>query len=316
MASDFLSEARRSRRSSGSSQVRSALLIAIAAFLVGVCGMGWFAYQNGMELPLIGSQPTAEPSAAIPLVSSSPSATPSPEQSEAVSAASAVEQANDAAEKVEQVVQQTGGMDQRIAGLEQRLTNLDLQTQAATGNAARAEGLLIAFAARRRIERGDPLGYLEDQLRLRFGAAQPKAVETVIEMSNDPLTIDQLLARLEGLTPELAQGPSEEGAFTWFAREIGELFVVRRESAPSPQPGRRLQRARLFLESGRAEAAAAEVRNLPGAEGAQDWIADAERYAAAQRALDLLESTAVLEPRELRDGGGNQVAQPSPAGSQ
>src|SRR5690606_34403984 len=77
------------------------------------------------------------------------------------------------------VAEQQGGLDQRIAAMEQRLARLDLQAAAAEGNAARAEGLLIAFAARRSIERGAQLGYLADQLQLRFGNAQPVAVRTV-----------------------------------------------------------------------------------------------------------------------------------------
>lgn len=215
---------------------------------------------------------------------------------------------------LEQVVETQGGIDQRIAAMEQRLARLDLQSQAAAGNAARAEGLLVTFAARRSIERGVPLGYLADQLRLRFGDAQPNAVRTVIEVSRNPVTLDRLIARLEGLAPELAEVPPEEGVWSALTRELGELFVVRHEDSPSPQPARRLQRARLFLESGRTEAAIAEVRNLPGAPAAADWIADATRYAAAQQALELLETAALLEPRELRDAEGERVQQVSPVG--
>ena len=51
---------------------------------------------------------------------------------------------------------------------------------------------------------------------------------------------------------------------------------------------------------------------LPGADEAKEWKIDAQRYAGAQRALDLLETSALLEPRELRDGEGTKVAQPSP----
>jgi hypothetical protein len=90
------------------------------------------------------------------------------------------------------------------------------------------------------------------------------------------------------------------------------LFVVRREDSPSPAPQRRLQRARLFLESGRADAAVAEVRNLPNAAGAAAWIADATRYAQAQDALETLELAALLEPRQLRDAEGRSVEQLSP----
>ena len=63
----------------------------------------------------------------------------------------------------------------RVADLEDRLSRINVQAQAASGNAARAEGLLIAFAARRALDRGSPLGYIDPQLRLRFGDAQPKA---------------------------------------------------------------------------------------------------------------------------------------------
>ena len=153
---------------------------------------------------------------------------------------------------------------------------------------------------------------MADQLRLRFGDALPNAVDTIIRTSRDPITLDQLIARLEGLSPRLAQ-PNDQRGWARFGEELSQLFVIRRESAPSPQPERRLERARLFLESGRTQSAIAEVRNLPGADEAEGWIRDAERYAAAQRALDLIETAAVLEPRRLRDGAGNRIEQPSPA---
>jgi hypothetical protein len=218
-----------------------------------------------------------------------------------------------AAAAVEQVVEQQGGLDSRVAAMEQRLARLDLQMQAASGNAARAEGLLVAFAARRAIERGAPLGYLGDQLQLRFGDAHPNSVARIVEFSRDPVTLDQLVARLQGLAPELAQAPSGDGVLGWLGSELSDLFVIRRESTPSPAPQRRLDRARLFLESGRIEPAIAEVSNMPNASQAAEWIADAERFSTARRALDLLETTAILDPRELRDGAGRRIEQPSPA---
>ncbi|GAB5350096.1 hypothetical protein [Alteriqipengyuania sp. 357] len=212
---------------------------------------------------------------------------------------------------VERVVQQQGGLEQRLAAAEQRLARLDLQAQAAAGNAARAEGLLISFATRRSIERGEELGYLADQLRLRFGDALPNAVRTLTDMSRNPVTIDQLLARLEGLEPALRASP-EEPSLQRLRRELSNLFVIRRQTAPSPQPKRRLERARMFLETGRYENAIQEVQNTPGADAAGQWVADVRRYAAAQRALDLIETAAILEPRRLRDGSGERVEQPSP----
>ncbi|MGX7952863.1 hypothetical protein ACWPM1_09890 [Tsuneonella sp. HG249] len=171
---------------------------------------------------------------------------------------------------------------------------------------------MIAFAARRAIERGSDLGYLGDQLRLRFGDAQPNAVKTIIEFSRDPVTLDVLLARLDGLGPQLASSSSQAG-FARLGNEISSLFIIRREATPSPQPSRRLERARLFLESGRIDKAIGEVGRLPGATHAASWLADARRFQTSRNALDLIETAAVQEPRLLKDGAGHVVEQPSPA---
>ena len=53
----------------------------------------------------------------------------------------------------------------------------------------------------------------------------------------------------------------------------------------------------------------AEVRNLPNADKASGWIADANRYAAAERGLERIEAAAILEPDDLRDGAGQPVPQ-------
>lgn len=287
-----------SSRSKGPS-TRPVLIAVLASFLLGGALAGYAVYTfSGDE------QPTVVIDEAEPAALASPDTSPTPTPSATASQA--------AQEAVERVAEQQGGLDQRLAAAEQRLARLDLQAEAAAGNAARAEGLLIAFATRRALEKGAELGYLSDQLRLRFGDALPNAVDTIIRTSRDPVTLDQLIARLEGLAPSLTE-PSGQTGFARFGEELSQLFVVRRESAPSPQPQRRLERARLFLESGRTESAIAEVRNLPGVESAEGWIRDAERYAAAQRALDLIETAAVLEPRNLRDGAGNRIEQLSPA---
>lgn len=217
----------------------------------------------------------------------------------------------EAVEAVERVAEQQGGIDQRLAAAEQRLARLDLQAQAAAGNAARAEGLLIAFATRRAVERGAELGYLADQLRLRFSDQWPNAVATIINFSRNPVRFDNLTSRLDGLAPQLVE--RDEG-MSWdrIQREIGQLFVIRRESTPSPQPERRLERARFALEQGRYENAIDEIRGMPGADQAEAWIADAERFRDVMRALEVIETAAVLDQSGLRDGAGNIVNQPSP----
>lgn len=205
-----------------------------------------------------------------------------------------------------------GSVEGRVALLEDRLSRIDFKTDAASGNAARAEGLLIAFAARRMIDRGEPLSYVADQLRLRFTNAQPRAVQTVIDFSRNPVTIDELTARLEALSPELTDTKSDESLWARARHELGNLFVVRRDSSALLAPTARIERARVMLTAKRIDNAISEVERLPGADAANLWIADARRYEAVQRALDLLETTAMLEPRRLKDADGNQVDQPSP----
>ena len=288
----------------GASKLRPMLLAVGGSFLLGASVVGYFFWKSD-DSETVADAGSDEPRATLasPAVSDTPMPSPS---------ATASRAAAETAEAVVQMAEQQGGLDQRLAAAEQRLARLDLQAQAAAGNAARAEGLLIAFAIRRAINKGAELGYLADQLRLRFGDALPNAVNTIITFSRDPVTLDQLTARLDGLAPQLQAG-EDRGGFERFTDELAALFTIRRESAPSPQPEMRIERARLFLLSGRTASAIAEVQNMPGARNAQGWLRDAERYAATQQALDLIETAAVLEPRRLRDGAGNRISQPSPA---
>ena len=299
MHEDYGTIARAQRRSG---RVSALVGVGAGAFLLGVAVVGllWWRGIGPSDFVTVKRSP---PAALV----ASPLPTPSASAPEATAA-----QARQAVAQVQQVVQQQGGLDSRVAAMEQRLAKLDLQLQAASGNAARTEGLLVAFAARRAVERGAPLGYLADQLQLRFGEAHPNSVRTIVDFSHDPVTLDQLVARLQGLKPELVKAPKDEGAISWLGREISGLFVIRRETTPSPEPQRRLDRAELFLENGRVDPAIAEVKNLPNAREAADWIADAQRFAAARAALDMLETTAILDPRELRDSSGQRVQQPSP----
>ncbi|MEO1729795.1 MAG: hypothetical protein AAFR64_03555 [Pseudomonadota bacterium] len=288
-----------------------------ASFLIGGALVGYVVYYNtnGDEAEPEAIAQAVEATSA-PTPAALPSAIISPTPAQLAEALEEADTPEETVEAVTRVAEQQGGLDQRLAAAEQRLTRLDLQAQAAAGNAARAEALLIAFATRRLIERGDELGYLADQLRLRFGDERPNSVNTIISFSRSdpPIRLDGLLARLDGLGPQLQErreGPSWEA----FSRELGELFVIRRKSTPSSQPERRLERARYAMEQGRYRSAIEEVRGMPGAERAEAWIADAERFASVMDALENIETAAVLDQRGLRDGSGNRVDQPSPVES-
>lgn len=179
----------------------------------------------------------------------------------------------------------------QLAALEARTAAIAADVQAAGGQAGRAEALLVAFAARRALDRGLGLGYLEAQLRARF-PAEPRAVGQVIAAARQPLTLGDLREGLATIGPDLASG-ARGGWAEGFRRELGNLVVLRKDSTPSPLPEDRLARARRLLEGGQVEAARAEVIRLPGAGQATNWMDAAGRYIAARQALDVLESAAL-----------------------
>ena len=84
------------------------------------------------------------------------------------------------------------GADARVAELEARLARVESSAQSAVGSAGRADALLVAFAARRAVDRGVALGYLENLLVQRFGAQHQAAVATIITASRRPVRLQDL----------------------------------------------------------------------------------------------------------------------------
>lgn len=185
----------------------------------------------------------------------------------------------------------------RVAELEQRIAQIDTSARSAVGNADRTEGLLVAIATRRALDRGVGLGYLEGLLRQRFGASQPQAVNTIIAASRQPVTLQQLQAELAEIGPLLTGAGPNRGLWTALKQELGNLIIIRRADTPSTDPRERLRRATDRLEAGQVDVALAEVMRMPGVEHGRDWIALAQRYIAARKALDTIEVASLLEPR-------------------
>jgi hypothetical protein len=181
----------------------------------------------------------------------------------------------------------------KIDQLEARLAGIDSDARTAAGYATRSEGLLVAFAARRALDRGMPLGYVEGQLGDRFRATEPLAVATVIRVAREPVTLEDLRLALDTIAPHLVTGNPGEGMWTKLRRQFNTLIVLRRESSPSPRLQERMTRARRLLDAGHVEASLAEVARLPGAGAAASWMAAATRYVDARRALNTLELAAI-----------------------
>jgi hypothetical protein len=182
----------------------------------------------------------------------------------------------------------------RLQALESRMAAVEATSRQAAGSVGRADALLVAFAARRAVDRGVPLGYLEALLDERFGAQHQRAVAVIISGARQPVTLEQLRERYARLEKDLAKGGADEGLWSGLKRELASLVSIRRASTPSPQPQARYDRAAMHLDQGQVDAALAETMRMPGAARAGPWIAEARRYVTVHRALDEVESSALL----------------------
>ena len=253
------------------------LLIAAALILAGAAAATWGLAHYGSAARLLGVVP-AEPAVREP------------------------QQQPQLAAPVQQ--QQTGTLQspgtlnpliaQQIGRLQERVQKVESQSQQVQGSAGRADALLIAFAARRALERGVTLGYLEPLLVDRFGPDHPQAVATIITASRSPVRLTELIAQFQDLEPRLIGPPPNEGLWTGIKRGLSSLVTVHRSDRPSNQPQARYERALTHLMSGEVDAALAETMRLPGAQRASAWIDSARRYVAAHRALDEVESAALI----------------------
>ena len=181
-----------------------------------------------------------------------------------------------------------------IAVLEQRLATVEHATQRAEGSAGRADAMLVAFAARRAIDRGVALGYLEPLLVDRFSTGHEAAVATLITGARQPTTLASLTASYEKLGPQLRSTDPDQSLFDRIGQEFGSLIEIRRASAPSARPQARFDNALAQLRIGEVDVALAETLRLPAAPRAAAWVAGARRYSATHRALDELESAALF----------------------
>lgn len=254
-------------------------LIALALILVGAAAATWGLARSDSAARLLGvTPPPAAPSPVQPLrqPQSEPQLRPIDQRDSGDSLTAA-----------------------RIAELQARIERVENESEEAQGSAGRADALLVAFASRRAVERGVALGYLEPLLVARFGTRHPQAVATVVTASRSPVRLTELIAQYQDLESELLGPPPNEDLWSGIKRGLSSLVSVRHADRPSSRPQARYQRALAHLMSGEVDAALAETMRLPGAPRAREWIANARRYVAVHRALDDIESAALIgEPEE------------------
>lgn len=267
-----------------------AMLLAGAAMLAGGAALGgWLAWEYG-AVPTVAAAPTT--------------ARPAPAVMRPVGPAAPVP-----APPVPLTATQEGTIATRLSLLEDRLARISVAADGASGNAAKAEAMLIALSARRALDRGLPLGVLEAPLRVRFGETQPVAVNAIIAAGRAPVTEDELAGQLAALRGDLDIAAGA-GILDRIRSGLDSLVVIRSSEAPSATPESRYERAVRALERGRIDLAIVEIEAMPGAERPEvaAWLRTARLRNDASRALDLIESAAILEPGVAR----SEPAEPAP----
>lgn len=192
--------------------------------------------------------------------------------------------------------------------IDSRIQASDADARSAASYAGRAEAMMLIFGARRAIERGQQLGPVASELRARFGEVDGRAVATVIRGAEEPVTLEDLRVAFDQIAPRLSTGVPGESWWDGLRREAASLVIIRKENAASPHPRARLARARRLLGQGHVEAARAEVSRLPGAQGAESWMAAANRYVETRNALDALEAAAIRGPVKPAAGAQQPAA--------
>lgn len=247
------------------------VLIALVLILVGAAAATWGLARSNYAARVLGVAPAAPP--------------PQPVQRQQLA-------------EQQPASGQAASLDPAIADqiqrLQARIQRIESESQEAQGSLGRADALLIAFAARRAVERGVALGYLEPLLVDRFGTRHPQAVAMIVTASRSPVRLTELIGQYQDLQPDLLGPPPNEDVWSGIKRGFSSLITVRRSDRPSAQPQARHQRALAHLMSGEVDAALAETMRLPGAPRAREWVAEARQYVAVHRALDEIESAALM----------------------
>jgi hypothetical protein len=179
----------------------------------------------------------------------------------------------------------------RIAQLEAQLSQQDgTSSIRVVQSSDRVSGLVLAFAARRALERGQSLGPIKDELQAHFGASAPHLVAAIESAATQPVSLAELKTEFELLAPSLTD--DGQGWLAGMGSRLSHLVSIRRSSEGSVDPHSQLAEARRQLDNGHVGTALGIVSRLPGKASATDWLAKAKRFADADAALNSLEAKA------------------------
>jgi hypothetical protein len=248
-----------------SRSIRGLVIFAMACFVIGIAAMGWLLTEWTPARNLVLGAPPAPQAVLAPPQNAAPA--PAAPEEEIVASPEA-----------------------HMAKIEEKLAIIDQQADSASNDASRAERMMIAFAARRAIERGAALGYLEGALMRQFGSTDANAVAAIIKGARAPVTLEQLEEGLDAARTGLITAPADTGWFKRIWNDVGNLAVIKHDGEDRLSPDQRFDRASRALERDRVDVAIREVEALPGQADAKPWLARARNYVQVRKALDRLEA--------------------------
>ncbi len=201
-----------------------------------------------------------------------------------------------------QLAEQGAGHDDRWQSLSRDIARLEAEAGAEDRD---LRAFFLLSLARRAVEAGRPLGPLEPLLSARFAPVADTALADLTNWSSLPQTHGSLATRLAQMAePPAAEEPGRvtgeaAGAGWWenFLGRLRTLVKVRPSGDEALATGagdpRALAEAQAELEKGDLVRAINAIERAPRNEARDLWIVDARRLAAAEAALDRLESLAL-----------------------
>lgn len=184
----------------------------------------------------------------------------------------------------------------KVAALEKRIAQIDQQDGAAVAFSPSRGGVATALRARRALDSGASLSFIQAQLTQRFGDRYPQAVDALQQLANEPVTLDELRDDIARRGDAVIGRGGEASLWSRIQLELGELFMLRERGEPSTSPAHILQRAEEDISKGDLKSAIEKIAALPKNDASDAWLKSARRYQNAKDALDRIERGALSQP--------------------
>jgi hypothetical protein len=274
---------------------------ALLLFSAGMIANPWFEDNVRARLPFAEDRPSVVAAAGlatlgrrIEVLEARKAEAPAPDERLARTEAR-VETSTDLlareADRIDKLTADVAGLAAKLEADEARGATALASAEAASG---RVQAMLAVMLARRALVEGRSLGAVEAPLRSAFETRYPAEVRAVAALGGAPTTLLILQRDLSALAPVVGATGASQSWWDVFSLRVSKL--VRPAGADSGPPPRTA--AERLLAVGDVAGSATQLRRLGGAmpPAVMRWLAAADRYAAGQAALALLETAALIPP--------------------